>query len=88
MISMEPVDKAMEERQRKYANDAVGALDDARGLLRDVGKFSMKAGLPERFQNEAARLRMEVETLEAQVSEYTAEVTPEPVGNQMMGDDR
>lgn len=88
MIQMEPVDKAMEERQRKYANDAVGALDDSRGLMRDVGKFSMKAGLPERFQNEAARLRMEIETFEQHVSAYIAEFTPEPVGNQMMGDDR
>jgi NH3-dependent NAD+ synthetase len=34
----------------------------------------MKAGLPERFQNEAARLRMEVEMLEAQISEYAVEV--------------
>jgi hypothetical protein len=85
---MEPVDKALEERQQSYATQAVAALEDMRGLARDAGKFAMKAGLPERFQNEAARLRMEIETLECQVSEYAVEITPEATGNQMMGDER
>lgn len=68
------IDEAMDERHADYASAAVGALEDSRGLLRDAGKFTMKAGLPERFQNEAARLRMEVEMLEAQISEYAVEV--------------
>lgn len=52
------------------ASAAAGALEDARGSLRDAGKFAAQGGLPLRFSSEAARLMMAVEDLEAQISEW------------------
>ena len=56
-----------------YAEASVGALEDTRGLLRDAGKFAAKADMPLELQSETARLRMEIEMLEARMSEHAVE---------------
>lgn len=58
-----------------YAEASVGALEDTRGLLRDAGKFAAKADMPLELQSETARLRMEIEMLEARMSEHAVEET-------------
>lgn len=69
------IDEGMDERHAEYATAAVSALEDMRGLARDAGKFAAKGGLPVEFQSETARLRMEIEALEARMSEYAVEVS-------------
>lgn len=68
------VDEAMDERAQDYATAAVSALEDMRGLARDVGKFTAKAGLPIEFQAEASRIQLAIEEFESRVSEHTVEV--------------
>lgn len=74
MSLLEAVDVVMDERQWQYATASMSSLEDVRGLLRDVGKFSGKAGLPLRFRSEAARIQAEAEDLEQNLAAYLAEM--------------
>lgn len=70
MIQVDPIDESVEARMREYAPVACGTLEDMRGLARDVGRSLEKSGLPPNFQIRAAKIRAEIEDLEAAVSEY------------------
>lgn len=71
---MDEFDQELDARMRQYATQAVGSLEDMRGLARDVGKFIDRGGLPVQFQRQATEVLAAVETLEAGVSEYAVQL--------------
>jgi hypothetical protein len=73
VIQVDTIDEQLEARMRSYASQACGALDDMRGLARDVGKSVDKGGLPTAFQRRATELLAEVEAFEIALSDYAVQ---------------
>ncbi len=70
MIRLDPIDEAVEAKQREYAPAVVGNLEDMRNLARDTAKLAERGCLPTEHHQRICLLMDDISNLEATISEY------------------